>query len=149
MKRVTTLLVVLGGLTLGVANATSLPTGSNVQTQERVQQMNEMKERMMQMSPEERQVAMGEIQANMPKDMQDKMQEHMQHGQEGMGEGQKEQMREHAGEMRMEHSNEMAQHQNMKQQQAEHQFKTETEKGQHNGENAGGGRKSGGKGKDH
>ena len=126
MKRVTTLLVVLGGLTLGVADATSLPTESNVQVQERVQLMNEMKEKMMQMSPEERKVAIGKMQENMPKEMQENMQKQMRNGEGGdKNQGERKQMRQHANEMQMEHSNEMAQHQNMNQQQAGKQFQGE------------------------
>ena len=104
------------------------PTQQQVQV--RMQKMNAMKQRMAQMSPSERSEAIKEMGANMPHDMQEKMQNKMQeveHMQEGS--------QEHASKMQTRESEEMAQHQNMNQQQAGDQFEHGVSEGTYNTQN--------------
>jgi preprotein translocase subunit SecF len=152
MKRVTTLLVLLGGLTLAVADVTvtdtavptetTIATETQVQTQERVQQMNEMKERLAQMSPQERETAMEEMHGTMPEDMQSQMQDGS-----AMSDEQKTQMQEHMGELQMQNSEQMTQHENMNQHQAGKQFSDELQSSHTMGTLDGGGMQFGGRGK--
>ncbi|SFV53771.1 hypothetical protein MNB_SM-4-396 [hydrothermal vent metagenome] len=114
MKAITLTLVLLGGLTLGLADATDTQTNEkSLQTQERIQNMNEMKEKISLMTPEAREIALQEMSKHMSSDMQNSVY---------MGEDKQAQIKEYAGEMQMQNIREITQDQNMNQQQVANQY---------------------------
>jgi len=122
MKLVTiTLSVALLGL-LSIASAedtttvdvdTQIEAIQSAPAQERVQLMNQFKQRLMQMNEEDRMAAIQE--------MQSKMQAHADDAQE-FGDMTRTRAQEHAQEMQMQTNEQMSHMQNMQQQQAGNQF---------------------------
>jgi hypothetical protein len=133
MKRVTFLLTVLGALSLGMAeDITTTSTIQNIDTQieeiqnapsdERVELMNQFKQRLMNMNEQERSEAIAQMQAKMQEHMSNGMQKEeatmnngMTHAQDATAHG--EMMQEHVKDMQMQEHEGMSQYQNMNQQQ--------------------------------
>jgi len=145
--KITLSVALLGVVTLGMADNVPTNTTNNpaatidsqiaaiqaAPAQERVQMMNEFKQKLMQMNQEDRMAAIAEMQKEMAghkdamqqqgEQMQAQMQEHMQ-----------EKMQKHAEGMQMEHMQDMTQMQNMNQHQAGNQWQHEqNDIMQHNG----------------
>jgi len=130
-------LAVMGTLTLGfTAEDATETTDTQVSTEQRVEQMNEMKVKLMDMAPSDRQAAMQDMQADMPADMKEQMETRMEQMQEKVSEmqanaGERQdrgaEMKEHALEMQAEHSQELNEYQNMNQNQIRQEFKHDVE----------------------
>jgi len=125
-------LAVMGTLTLGfTAEDVTDTTDTQVSAEQRVEQMNEMKVKLMNMAPSERQTAMQEMQAEMPADMKEQMQATMEQMQVNAGERQDRatEMKDHALEMQAEHSQELNAYQTMNQNQVAQEIKHEISSG--------------------
>ncbi|PHQ56684.1 MAG: hypothetical protein COA30_03905 [Sulfurimonas sp.] len=125
-------LAVMGTLTLGfTAEDATETTDTQVSTEQRVEQMNEMKVKLMNMAPSDRQTAMQDIQADMPADMKEQMEVRMEQMQEKVSQMQtsSDQSQNHALEMQAEHSQELSAYQTMNQNQVAQEIKHEISSG--------------------